>query len=99
MLFITARDLHTIFITPSSAVIESSAMSSSRTGEARNVASDSSMVPGRAVELGDICGNRSWFRTLGSLPCPPQLILPSVVLDGSATMMKIDPESEDLLKV
>ena len=52
MLLITALDLHTIFTTPSSAVARSSATSSGLVGDAMNVAIDSSIVPGRAVELG-----------------------------------------------
>ena len=96
MLLITALDLHTIFNTPSSAATGSSAIPSGDVGVDMNVAIDSSMVPGRAVELGAICGSRSWLRTLGSVPCAPQLILPSVVLDGSATMLKTDPGELDL---
>jgi hypothetical protein len=36
------------------------------------------------------------LRTLGSVPCAPQLILPSADLDGSATMLKADPGELDL---
>ena len=52
MLVITALDLHIIFTTPSSAVAVSSGTSSGLVGDAMNVAIDSSIVPGRVVELG-----------------------------------------------
>ena len=54
MLLITALDLHIIFNTPSSAATGSSAIPSGVVGVDRNVAIDSSMVPGLAVELGAI---------------------------------------------
>ena len=89
----TALDLHKYLVTPSSAVTPSSGRSSGRTGDAMYVAIDSSIVPGRVVELGAMCGRRSWLRAFGSVPDVPQL--KAVDLDCSATMLKCDPSAMD----